>query len=94
VAILHVPAELNVGRPAHFSLTADDCTAVTARLQSPEMESRVWTWPCPVQRGLFEWAPSAPGQYTLLVSATSAQGLTASQSVVLRARAAREGASP
>jgi hypothetical protein len=94
LTIVDPPEGLEVGKVARFSFAADDCTDVTARIRSGEEDSHVWTWPCPVRNGGFEWEPEAPGRYTLVVRATSAQGLSASRSVVLHVRAARAGVSP
>ncbi len=94
VAIRHVPADLEVGRSAGFRLSADGCRSVKASIHGGEEDTKVWTWPCPASRASFDWVPHGPGGYTLIVVATSAGGLTASQSIRLHVSNPGAGVSP
>jgi hypothetical protein len=93
VQILHVPEQILVGRPATFTLAAQNCTTVTARVRGNDAEAPAWHFPCPAERASFDWTPQVAGTYTLTVVARSAEDLTASQTVRLHVRESK-GTSP
>ena len=79
IALVDVPNDPTVGAPATFTLEADGCRAVVARIRGPVDDVPVWSFPCPLLRGTFTWTPGAPGTYLLTAVARGEHGLDASQ---------------